>query len=101
MHLGIDAAIEHLQSLSRRKAVCIVSDGVPDDKAATLQSAAKAKRHGIEILIIGIEGADMIFLSQLATRRDLSKTATQMALPSAMRESAKLLPPILALPKRD
>lgn len=99
MHNAITEALDHLETVRRRRAICIVSDGIPDDKSAAVNAAQRAKRLAVEVIVIGVDGADIAFLAQLATRRELSRRTSIAALPNTMEDAARLLPSLRALPK--
>ena len=65
-------AKRELAGLRPQRVACLVTDGCPDDRQATLAAAAECKRAGIDILTLGTQSADHAFLAQLATRADLA-----------------------------
>ncbi len=91
MHSAMAQTIQHLKDIKGHRSICIVSDGVPDDRGAALASAREARAAGIDVLVIAVDGADSSFLSQLATRPELARPASVKSLPSAMASMAGLL----------
>lgn len=81
--------------LSRRggeKVICILSDGLPDDRSEALLAASTARVLGITLIPIGIEGADIDFLRSLAGRPSLSFWFSSGELAQGLRDVARSLP---------
>jgi len=93
--LGIALAVQALPSNGER-VICIVTDGVPDDRDAAIEAARSAKRQGIEIMAIGTDDADKAFLDLLVTKKELASKVDSGKLSIAIGDMAKLL----ALPKK-
>lgn len=91
MHAAIYLAAEQLPKPARGHAICIVTDGFPDDEGAALATADKLKRDGVDILTIGVDGADQEFLRKLASRSQLATKASPQRLAHDMKQSAQLL----------
>lgn len=91
LHLALDMAAEHLPRPCRGHAICVVTDAYPDDPEAALTSATRLKALGVDILTIGVEGADQAFLSALASRAALATRSTPQQLAVSMKQSAQLL----------
>jgi Mg-chelatase subunit ChlD len=91
---GIRLATEKLIDWDARDArvICIVTDGEPDDRNATLQFADEAKQRGIDIITIGTNDADQEFLKKIASRTSLAITVDKNLLKSGIISAAKLLP---------
>jgi len=89
MHEGLQLA----SSLNPRTGdtIVIVTDGVVDDPNKTLSIGAKLKSFGVEILTIGTDDADKSFLSQLASRPDLSMKVASTNLRLAITDASRLL----------
>lgn len=83
---------EYLRSRVGGKAICIVTDGMPDDEKQALYAATVAKNAGIEILTIGTDDADKRFLEKLATRSELAAKVERASLEAGITEMVKLLP---------
>lgn len=89
---AIQSACEKLRDKPKDKVICLVSDGEADDRASTLRARDQARAAGIEIMTLGVDGADMEFLKALATRSDLSVYVPTSKLLVGMQSMAKLLP---------
>ena len=74
------------------RAMVLVTDGYPDDVAATSASAEEAKRRGITIIAIGTDDADGLFLRKLASASALAATVPSGELRVAIASAARLLP---------
>lgn len=92
MAAGIQLAITNLTSRRGEKAICIITDGQPDDRTATLNLAREAKNAGIDILTIGTDDAEASFLAELATRKELSLKVSSKQLQQGIASMAKMLP---------
>ena len=92
MCAAILLAIEELADFHDTKVICLITDGQPDHEMATVASARKAKRAGIEIMAIGTDDADYTFLAKLTTRRDLAVAVPRKLFESAISSMAVLLP---------
>jgi Mg-chelatase subunit ChlD len=88
---AIDVACAKLRGLPGTKVICIVSDGAAN-RESTFLARDKARNMGIEIMTLGVDGADMVFLNALATRKDLCVHVPTSGLRIAMKSMAKLLP---------
>lgn len=86
-------ATDKIGATARQRAVVLVTDGAPDDPVATMRARDELVRRGVEILTLGVSGADAVFLAQLATRSDLAVNATVATLRSGVANLAGLLPP--------
>lgn len=71
--------------------IVVVTDGAVNDPRTTLSIAAKLKASGTEILAIGTDDADKIFLSQLASRPDLGIKVASSNLQKAITDASRLL----------
>ncbi len=96
---GITAMAEALELVTEEfmgrrgdKVICLVTDGMPDNKAATVAAARAAKRAGIDIMAIGTDDADQSFLAEITTRRELARTVRREVLKDAVSLMALLLP---------
>ena len=74
------------------KVICIVTDGMPDDKKTTLAVTNEARIQGIEIMAIGTDDADKVFLEERVTRKDLSLKVSRDQLERGIISMAKMLP---------
>lgn len=92
MAAGITLATAKLSDKPGNKAVVIVTDGVPNDRNATLEAAKNAQAQGIDIITIGTDGADSEFLKKVASRNDLSVMVRSADLEEGIASTTKLLP---------
>lgn len=95
MAAGIRLAIDKLgngMGSGKERVICIVTDGQPDNRAATLNAANEAKATGIEIMTIGTDDADKAFLEELATRKELSLKVASKQLQQGITSMARMLP---------
>jgi Mg-chelatase subunit ChlD len=72
-------------------AVVIVTDGAASDPRQALAAVRPLKARGVEIICIGTDDADRDFLSQLATRSDLSRHVPRGQMASAIADASRLL----------
>lgn len=75
-----------------RKVIVVATDGYPDDADAALSAAAAAKAEGVEILVVGTEDADSVFLGKLASSKGGSIVVAPSRIGSGIAEISKLLP---------
>lgn len=73
-------------------AICLVTDGYPDDPRSALQQAELLKRRGVEIIVLGTEGADHEFLRKLASCNQLARAGSSRTLAIDLGRLAHLLP---------
>jgi Mg-chelatase subunit ChlD len=93
MHAAFALARPRLTPLQGSRAICVVTDGLPDDTAAVLAEAAAARRAGIDVLAIGTPAADIDFLRRLASRSELAQVVSTAAeLTRSVAGMARLLP---------
>ncbi|CAK8713142.1 MAG: von Willebrand factor type A domain-containing protein [Candidatus Electronema aureum] len=92
MAAAFSLATEKLTDRSGEKIICLVTDGMPDDRNAALAAANRAKQAGIDIMTIGTDDADREFLEQLATRKELSAKVSREYLEQGIISMARLLP---------
>lgn len=81
-----------LKSRAGQKAVCLVTDGMPDDKDSALKAALALQTSGIEIMTLGTDDADKAFLDKIATSKDLSVKVPRQQLQQGVSDMARLLP---------
>jgi len=91
MAAAIQVACGKLKNKPGDKVICIVSDGEAD-RETTFRARDEARAVGVEIMTLGVDGADMEFLNALATRKDLSVHVPTSKLQIGMQSMAKLLP---------
>lgn len=92
MASALSAGLTMLKDYDFRRAICLVTDGYPDDEQSALDMANLINRNDIDILTLGTEDADNLFLSKLASRHDLSTSGTARTLKLDMGRMAGLLP---------
>ncbi|MBC8274048.1 MAG: VWA domain-containing protein [Chloroflexi bacterium] len=93
MAAAIRMAKQNLKNRKGRRAMVIVTDGMPDSETDALQAATEAKNQGIDIIAIGTDDADQWFLQRIASRPELAKKVTREQLGQAIVDAAKMLPP--------
>ena len=86
-------ALELVMSLEPRAGdtIVVVTDGAVDDPQKALALGTKLKTMGVQILAIGTDDADKAFLSQLASRPDLSMMVASRSLRQAITDASRLL----------
>ena len=75
-----------------KKAMVIISDGLPDDEEKAVNAAKSAKSLGVRIITIGVPGANEAFLKKIASASDLATLTEFENLGDAMDKAVKLLP---------
>ena len=73
-------------------AVVLVTDGYPDDEEEALKAARRIKSLGVDIITIGTEDADLCFLEEIASRKDLAVPVKTEELCAGIESTVKLLP---------
>lgn len=76
---------------SPRRCIVVITDGQPDDEAAALAVADRIKAGGGEILTIGTEDANQVFLQRLASQTGYARHVSPTQLSSTIKATAKLL----------
>ena len=92
---AINLAIETVGGRGSR-AIVLVTDGEPNNREATIDAATRAKRLGIDIITIGVDGGDAEFLRLLATRPDLATYVSTKELRSGITDAARMLSGVTA-----
>jgi molecular chaperone DnaK (HSP70) len=64
---GLQTAATVFDSDTGHRVVVVLTDGAPNSKPAAASSAAALVDRGIEIVTVGVQGADMGFLASIAT----------------------------------
>jgi molecular chaperone DnaK len=67
MGAGLDMAGKELCAQDGRLVVVLLTDGQPNDDAATTRARERLVGEGVEIIARGVRGANLAFLEQLAT----------------------------------
>jgi Mg-chelatase subunit ChlD len=89
---AINTAHEHFNSLKNTRVMVIATDGMPDNEQEALREAEKAKRDGIDVITIGTDDANQVFLKKLATRSELGNKVSRTAFSQAISDASSLLP---------
>lgn len=64
---ALQLAHADIVGMKGRRVIVLLTDGLPDSRRDTLSIAKTSKDDGIEIITIGTDGADQVFLKKLAT----------------------------------
>jgi molecular chaperone DnaK len=64
---GLQAATTILEGEKGRRVIVVVTDGAPNDASSAQAAARTCDRQEIEIVTIGVTGADMAFLASIST----------------------------------
>lgn len=89
---AIRLATRLLRGRRGEKTILLVTDGQPDDPAATLDAARLARAQGVTLIAIGTDGADEAFLAALTPKPELAVKVEPGRLESAIVDTAKRLP---------
>jgi Mg-chelatase subunit ChlD len=92
MAAAIGDAVIQLKACLGERVMCIVTDGQPDNVEDAHSAARQAKREKIDIITIGTDDADLAFLEEIATRKDLAMKVERKMLQQAIIDASKLLP---------
>ena len=74
------------------KVMLLVTDGMPNSRAATLDAARLARAQGITVVAIGIGHADEAFLASLTPKPELAVKVALGQLEETLGGAAKVLP---------
>ena len=74
------------------KVILLVTDGMPDNREATLEAARLARARGVTLIAIGIDGADEAFLAALTPKLELAAKVEPGQLEETPGDAAKELP---------
>ena len=91
MTSAIGISTKNLENKFGERVICIVTDGMPDNKMNAIKATQIAKKKGIAFMTIGTDDADKKFLEQLATKKELSIKVKRMKLGKAITDMARLL----------
>lgn len=91
MARGIALAMENLAGRHGPLAMVVVTDGIPDDGAAALAAAEKAKKAGIDVITVGTHDADAAFLRKLASRSGLAVVVDDGQLGEGIATATRML----------
>ena len=92
MARAIELATVKLSGRQAPLAMVVITDGMPDHEGAALDAARDAKKRGIEIITVGTEDADRVFLQKLASRNDLVVMVKSEQLGKGIISAARMLP---------
>jgi Mg-chelatase subunit ChlD len=73
MAAGLRLGLWRLRFRTGRKVLVLITDGIPDDREATLDAARVARARGVTLIPIGTGAADHAFLASLAGRPELAR----------------------------
>lgn len=73
MASGLRLGLGRLRFRGGRKVLVLITDGMPDDRAATLDAARLARARGVTVIPIGTGEADHAFLASLTGRPELAR----------------------------
>lgn len=88
MERGLALASARLARRGGRRVIVLITDGMPDDREATLQAARSARAQGITLIPIGTGNADRAFLDTLAGRPELARHVERERLAGAIEAAA-------------
>ena len=95
MSLAINLANNYLKSNGGNLAIVVATDGVPEGRDETLETAlaaaTNAKQNGIDIIAIGTDDANQDFLSKLTSRTELAVHVPILQFDKAIASAVKLL----------
>ena len=92
MAQAIRLATRHLRRRRGDKVMLLVTDGMPNSRAATLEAARLARAEGITVVAIGIGHADEAFLASLTPKPELAVKVALGELEETLGDAAKVLP---------
>ena len=89
MASGLRLGLARLRFRGGRKVMVLITDGVPDDRSATLDAARLARARGVTLIPIGTGNADHDFLASLAGRPELARHVATRQLAGAIAGVAR------------
>jgi Mg-chelatase subunit ChlD len=89
MAAGLRLGLFRLRFRMGRKVLILITDGVPDDRGATLAAARVARARGVTLIPIGTGNADHDFLASLAGRPELTRHVDTARLAGAIAGVAR------------
>lgn len=92
MTAAIELATEKLRGEKGKRVIILVTDGAPDNADTAMVAAHEAKKQGIDIITVGTEDADSVFLKKLASRNNLATVATSNQLKEGIVATVEMLP---------
>jgi Mg-chelatase subunit ChlD len=88
---GIRTAYSMVRDAEDPRFIVLLTDGHPDDSAATTRAADEAKGNGIDIITIGTGGADDEYLKGIASSDENSVFAAEGSVVEAFSKIAQVL----------
>jgi len=88
---NLSDALQILTKMEGTETAVVVTDGKPDNQARALEMGKVLKEKGTDILVIGTEDADWLFLARLRSRPDLSVRTSDERLAEAITDASRLL----------
>lgn len=82
----------NIKDIFIEKVICIVTDGMPNNREKALNIAKDLKRSGVDIITIGTHDADREFLELISTKKELSLQVNDNQLEQGIISMTKLLP---------
>ena len=92
MAQAIRVATRQLRRRRGDRVMLLVTDGMPNSRAATLDAARLARAQGITVIAIGIGHADEAFLASLTPKPELAVKVAVGELENTLEDAAKKLP---------
>lgn len=92
MASAIRTATMRLRWRRGERVMVLITDGMPNNREATLQAAAVARAQGITLVAVGTGHADHDFLTALTPKPELATTVTGSRLEQAVEHAARSLP---------
>jgi Mg-chelatase subunit ChlD len=89
MASGLRLGLGRLRFRGGRKVLVLITDGMPDDRAATLEAARLARARGVTLIPIGTGEADHAFLASLTGRPELARHVSADRLAGAIAGAAQ------------
>jgi hypothetical protein len=84
-------ALQILTTMEGTETAVVVTDGKPNNPTRALELGKVLKEKGTDVLVIGTEDADWLFLSRLRSRPDLSVRTSDEGLEKAITDASRLL----------
>ncbi|MDR3675536.1 MAG: VWA domain-containing protein [Acidobacteriota bacterium] len=88
---NLSDALQILTKIEGTETAVVVTDGKPNNTTRALELGKVLKEKGTDILVIGTEDADWLFLSSLRSRPDLSVRTSNEGLGKAITDACRLL----------
>jgi Mg-chelatase subunit ChlD len=89
MAAGLRLGLGRLRFRLGSKVLVLITDGVPDDRGATIEAARLARARGVTLIPIGTGNADHDFLASLAGRPELARHVEAGRLARAIAGAAR------------